>query len=301
MRSGGLRNIPLDGFKACPEPDAVTPFLRVYVFGESRESEGRGPPYGHHFLQDLESLTIDNYNGIGERRRTEIILGGLFLNSPRLRRLEVKHLPRFEDIIHNCRTPWDYPKPLAENVEDILVFCGDTAQDDMSGIVAFPKLKSLRAEFRDGSTSIMDIFSYAHSPPQIPEVLLNISETLETLSFTKSSETYPAEDRWRSKSYPPSLSTLNQMTKLKDLTTECIWLFGSADPAVALQLPRLLPPSLVRLHLIDYWDASDPAELHPDFPNGWSSLEFYFHVFQALHDECRTCNPHLKDVTFASN
>ncbi|KAG6368436.1 hypothetical protein INS49_002643 [Diaporthe citri] len=258
------------------------PFLRRCVFGESEKSQGSVRPYGHHFLQGLESLTIDDYNGKGERLRTEIILAGLFMNSPLPRRLEVKHPPQFAYIKGNLRTLWEDSKPLAENVEEVLVFCGDDPQDDMSAVVAFPKLKSLRAEFRDGPTSFLDFFSFPHPRPQIPRALLNVSKTLETLSLRTSPETYPAEDRWQSKRYPSSLSTLKQMTKLKDLTTESIWLFGSADPAVALQLPHLLPPSLARLHLTDFWGNSDPAEFYPEFPDGWSPLEFYSQVFQAL-------------------
>ncbi|KAL2285381.1 hypothetical protein FJTKL_08300 [Diaporthe vaccinii] len=301
MRNGGTRGIPLDGFNVCPESDAVTPFLRRYVFGESRESQGSVRPYDHHFLQDLQSLTIDDHNGEGERLRTEIILAGLFLNSPLLRRLEVKHPPHFAYIKTNFRTPGEDSKPLAENVEEVLVFCGDDPQDDMSAIVAFPKLRTLRAEFRDGSASPLEIFSFPHPRPRIPGALLNVSKTLETLCLTTSPETYPAEGRWESKTYPSSLSTLNQMTKLKDLTTECIWLFGSADPAVALQLPHLLPPSLARLHLIDYWGNSNLAEFYPEFPDGWSVLDFYVHVFQALRNECQVYNRDLKEVTFASN
>lgn len=276
-------------------------FLRRYVYGKSRKSQGSVRPYGHHFLQDLESLTIDDYNGEGERLRTEIILAGLLMNSSLLRRLEVKHPPRFAYTKDNFRTPWEDPKPLAKNVEEVLVFCGDNPQDDMSAMVAFPKLKSLRAEFRDGSASPLAFFSFPHKHPKIPGALLHVSKTLETLSLTTSPETHPAKDRWQFKSYPSSLSTLNQMTKLKDLTTECIWLFGSTDPVIALQLPHLLPPSLVRLHLIDYWGDSDLAEFYPEFPDGWSVLEFYFHVFQALRNECWMCNRDLREVTFASN
>lgn len=302
MRSGGLGNVPRGGFNACPESDAVMPFLRRHLLGGSGKSEGSVRPYSHHFLQDLESLTVDDYSGMGERLLTETILIGLLKNSPLLRRLEVKHPPRFEYIKDHFRTLWEDPKPpsLAENVEEVLVLCGDNPQDDMSSIVAFPKLKSLRAEFRDGSARPLNFFSPTNEGPLVPGALLNVSKTLETLSLTTSPRTYPAIGRWQSKRYPSSLSTLNQMAKLKDLTTECVWLFGSADPAVALQLPHLLPPSLVRLHLIDYWGNSDPVEFYPKFPNGWSPLEFYVHVLHALRDECQMHNRGLREVTFAS-
>lgn len=198
------------------------------------------------------------------------------------------------------KRPMETEKPLTNNVDEVSLLCGHQPQDDMAAIVAlFPNLVSLCGEFRDGSARPSFDFDL---PPEASKALLNVSETLETLSLTTSPDTYPAKGRWVNfESYPSSLSTLNQMTKLKDLTTESIWLFGTKDPAVALQLPHLLPPSLVRLHLIDYWGNYDPAEFYPDFPDSWSPLEFYAHVFGAVCNECPVRLPELREVTFTSN
>jgi len=151
----------------------------------------------------------------------------------------------------------------------------------MDLVAVFPKLVSLQAEYVDGSLRRLD------SNPQLSEGLLSISTTLSTLSLT----TTPP---WICPDVPPLLLTLNQMTTLKHLTTESIWLFGRQDPSVALQLSQLLPPSLVNFHLIDYWGTCDIETFYPELPNTWTSLEFYDEVFSTLY-ECLI--PNLREIT----
>lgn len=91
------------------------------------------------------------------------------------------------------------------------------------------------------------------------------------------------------------------MSELKYLTTESIWIFGTERPAVALQLSHLLPRSLVRLHLIDYWGNSDPAELYHEFPNRRIPLVPYTQVFGILRDGVPIRLSELRGVTFTSN
>lgn len=288
------------GLHLCPELDAVLPFLEQYEFGSEGEVSNRVLHYGHPFLHDLEELTINGHSNMAASINTSAILALLFMNSPLLRRVELNHQPPFREILGVLRRPMEIKTPLTNSVDEVSLLRAYQPQDDMAAIVAlFPNLVSLYAEFRDGSDRPPDNFDL---PPEVSEALLNVSGTLETLSLTTSPETYPAEGHWvKFESYPPSLSTLNQMTKLKDLTTESIWLFGTEDPAVALQLPHLLPMTLVRLHLIDYWGNSNPTEFYPEFPDSWNPLEFYTRVFEAVCNECSVRLPELREVTFTSN
>lgn len=288
------------GIHPCPELHAILPFIQQYEYGSEGEVINRVLRYGHPFLHDLEELTIDGHSNMAASNNTSAILSLLFTNSPLLRRVELNRPPPFREILGMLQRRMEIETPLANSVDEVLLLRADQPQDDMAAIVAlFPNLVSLNAEFTDGSNrppGNLDL------PPEASEALLNVSGTLETLSLTTSPETYPAEGHWvMFESYPPSLSTLNQMAKLKDLTTESIWLFGTEDPAVALQLPHLLPMTLVRLHLIDYWGNSNPAEFYPEFPDSWTPLEFYTRVFWAVCNECSVRLPELREVTFTSN
>lgn len=197
------------------------------------------------------------------------------------------------------RLPKKNEIPLTDNVVELSLLRAHHPQDDMAAILAlFPNLVSLYAEFRDGSSRPPDSFDLL---PEVSDALLNVSRTLETLSLTTSPETYPAKGHWVCfERYPSSLPKLNQMTKLKNLTTESIWLFGTEDPAVGLHLPHRLPLSLVQLHLIDYWGNYDPAEFYPELPNNWTPLGFYTHVFEALCNERLERLPDLRKVIFTS-
>lgn len=297
MLNGGIID-PRSGIHPCPELDAVLPFLRRWEFGSEGQIIDRVRPYGHPFLHDLETLTIEGHSNIAASNNTSAILELLFTNSPLLHCVELKHPPIFREILDSLRQPMETETLLTDGVHEISLLSADQPQDDMAAIVAlFPNLVSLYAEFRDGSGRPADL----HLSPEASEALLKVSGTLETLSLTTSPETFPAKGHWiMFESYPSSLATLNQMTKLKDLTTESIWIFGTEDPAVGLQLPHLLPPSIVRLHLIDYWGNYDPAKFYPEFPNSWTPLEFYVQVFGAVCNECSTLLPELREVTFTS-
>lgn len=290
---------PSSGLHPCPELDAVLPFLPRYETGSEGEILSRIRPFTHPFLHNLEILTIEGHSNMAANGNTAAILALLFMSSPLLRRVELRHPPTSREIWNTLQWPVETETPLTDKVDELWLWRAHQPQDDMAATVAlFPNLVSLHAEFLDGSSrppGKLDL------PPEASEALLNISGTLETLSLTTSPETYPAKGHWVCfESYPSSLSTLNQMTKLKNLTTESIWLFGTQDPAVALQLPQLLPPSLVQLHLIDYWGNYNPAEFYPELPNNWTPLEFYTHVFGALCDECSVRLPELSEVKFTS-
>lgn len=298
MVNGAIIN-PSSGLHPCPELDAVLPFLPRYETGSEGEILDRTRPFTHPFLHDLEVLTIEGHSNRAANGNTAAILALLFMNSPLLRRVELRHPPTSREIWDTLRWPVDTQRPLTDRVDDLWLWRAHQAQDDMAAIVAlFPNLVSLHAEFLDGSSrppGNLDL------PPEASEALLNVSGTLETLSLTTSPETYPAKGHWVCfESYPSSLLTLDQMIKLRNLTTESIWLFGTEDPAVALHLPHLLPPSLVQLHLIDFWGNYDPADFYPVFPDSWTPLEFYTHVFGALCSERLERLPDLREVIFTS-
>lgn len=280
-----------------PEVEAILPFFggRRVNFGQSKEATGSFRPPSHLLLRNLEVLSIETPSTVAASFNTDLILSCLLMNSPKLRRLEVKQSPNFRAISRNVQQTVG----TLNNMKELLFFSGRLDQGDMAAMVsAFPRLVSLRAEFRHLSNNP----SFLALPSGTSEALLNVSGTLETLSLA----TYPAEGDWfRSKSspssLPSSLSTLNQMVKLKDLTVESIWLFGTQYPDVALQLSHLLPASLVRLHLVDRWGDSEPAHFYPGFPEDWSPLVFYEGLVQALCKECHTYFSGLREVTFASS
>lgn len=70
----------------------------------------------------------------------------------------------------------------------------------------------------------------------------------------------------------------------KNLTIESIWRFGTQNPAVAYQMASILPPSLVKINLIDFWGMSGsnlkPRQCHYlEFSQGISPLKLMV-VFQ---------------------
>lgn len=287
---------PSTGIHPCPELDAIIPLLRRYQLGLNGEVYRWLQPYGYPFLHDMEKLTIEGHSNIAASNNTSAILALLLIHSPLLRHIELKDPPLFRDILWR-KVGIKRPLPR-DNVEKLSLWRACQPQDDMAAITAsFPNLVFLHAEFRDGSCRPPDRLSL---PPEVSEALLHVSGTLETLSLTTSSETCPAKGRWVFyESYLSSLTTLNHMNKLKNLTTESIWLFGTKEPATALQLSHLLPQSLVHVELIDYWGNDNPAEFYPEFPNSWTPLEFYTHVFESLCNECLERLPELRAVTFS--
>jgi hypothetical protein len=89
------------------------------------------------------------------------------------------------------------------------------------------------------------------------------------------------------------------MTALNHLTTEVLWLFGKTNPS-ALDVESLLPPSLVSLHLVDYWGVSKWKEYYPDFPDDSTPLEFLTKTMRHLHIGCYTVLSKLKAVRLTS-
>lgn len=152
----------------------------------------------------------------------------------------------------------------------------------------FPKLVSLEAEYDDGSRKINDLDT------TVSEALLNVSGTLENLSLTTSPEA-----SWSDENVLPQLLNLNRMIALEHLTTESIWLFGRGESFTTLQLLDILPGSLVRFHLIDYWGNSNIDAFCPHFPNALSLLGFYDQLFSTLHKNYSTRLHNFRDITLA--
>ena len=182
---------------------------------------------------------------------------------------------------------------LVENVKELVLLRAPEARDDILATVkAFPRLVSLQAEYDDACYRAASRINLSFT---ISAALLRLADTLETLSLTTAPTSYGF---WINlKDYPPSLTSLNQMAKLKDLTMASIWIFVRQDPGNALQLPHILPSILVRLRLIDYWGTMGTKEfpdLYPEFPNSWNAAELYCNVLMTLGGDC---SPHLPDLT----
>lgn len=265
----------------------------------------RTQPSTHRFLAELEALTIEAHEDPPSHINAEFIISLLLMNSPSLSRIEIKGPLLLQGM-------WDsfqrHPerKILAEDVKELVLLRACHPQDEMlATAMLFPRLISLQSEYADASIrpGNLPVPGFTISP-----ALLRLADTLETLSLTTAPTT---NNRWfRVNNYPPSLNSLDQMHKLIDLTTESMWIFGRHDLSIALQLPQLLPSSLVRFQLIDYWgtmgpgEACDfypePAEFYPEFPNQWTPSEFYYHVLTAMGNEVSSRFPNLREVTLVS-
>lgn len=259
----------------------------------------------HRFLVDLKALTIEAHEDPPSHINAEFIVSLLLMNSPSLRRIEIKGELMMQGIWNSFQRHPER-KILAEDVKELVLLRACHPQDEMlATVMLFPRLVSLQAEYADASIrpGTLNVPGFTISP-----ALLRLADTLEILSLTTAPTT---NNRWfRVNDYPPSLTSLDEMHKLKDLTTESMWIFGRNDLSVALQLPQFLPPGLVRFQLIDYWGTMgpgescdfypQPAEFYPEFPNQWTPTEFYYYVLTAMGNEVSSRFPDLREVTLVS-
>jgi hypothetical protein len=305
MLQGCRAYVTANDLPGSPELDALQPLL--WHPGGQDDPVIPGPA-GHGFLEDLQQLTIETHDHSRTSDYTRFIAFYFLTNSSRLRRVEIKG-----DMA--TRGLWtlfkQYPHcnlRAAYNVKELALLrtegpCGDL----LATVMAFPRLVSLQAEY--------DNFSYVrslHNDPALPSTissaLLRLSDTLETLSMT--TRPGPPGSLYQTVlSYPPYLTGLNQMGRIKDLTTQALWLFGREDANIALQLPHLLPPSLVSLRLIDYWGSAHETQhyflphdcrYYPVLPNNWSPITFYYNVLMTLVVETTPTLPDLREVTLVS-
>lgn len=258
---------------------------------------------GPGFLTELKHLTVEPHEK-ASHNCAHFIIELFLMTSPSLRRIELKGNLALRDIWDYFM--WDeYHMLLTDDVKELVLLRAGCALDDMlSTVMLFPRLVSLQAEYNDPSYRLDPHVNLTFT---ISSALLRLADTLETLSLTTGPESY---GHWGYvEDYPPSLTTLHQMVKVTDLTTESIWLFGREGVSIALQLPHLLPPKLVRLRLIDYWGTSydtppeylpESLKYHPVFPNQWSTAEFYSSILMTLLGDTSPPFPDLREVTLVS-
>ncbi|KAK3360437.1 hypothetical protein B0T25DRAFT_130099 [Lasiosphaeria hispida] len=286
----------LAGQSCYPEESA----LWEWVSGTERSETVDGAPY-RRFLQRLDTLTLEpcyNYQGFS----TDESFRALLSSPHSLRRIELNgtmRLPlereRNGDIVSNT-------------VRELAVFRNFYSDFEFSDLVsAFPKLVSLEAEYLDGGPSPLMTPGWNFARPELSLALLRIADTLETLSLTSGLKS--SSGVVLSGGIPPLLRLLDQMTALKHLTTESIWLFGRmGENTMAPSFPSSeavnLPSSLVSFHLIDFWGVSVTLlrMFYPKFPSDWTALEFYRHQLQELLVACTSSLSilNLRDVKFAT-
>lgn len=294
LHSSGRVHVPPSWPPGYPRPnppsrelDAIMPLLWH-----------RAQPSTHRFLAELETLTIEAHEDPPSHINAQFIISLMMMNSPLLSRIEIKGPLLLEEM-------WDgfqhYPerKIVAGNVKELVLLRGIHPQDEMlATVMLFPRLISLQAEYDDASIrpGYMPTPGYTITP-----ALLRLADTLEVLSLTTAPST---RNHWcHVDDFPHCLTSLDQMHKLKDFTTESMWIFGRVDTSFALQLPDLLPSSLVRFQLIDYWGTkttSESADFYPEFPNQWTAAEFYYHVLMAMGNEVSSRFPDLREITLVS-
>lgn len=258
----------------------------------------RAQPSTHRFLAELETLTIEAHEDPPSHINAQFIISLMMMNSPMLSRIEIKGPLLLQEMWGGFQR---YPerKILAGNVKELVLLRGIHPQDEMlATVMMLPRLISLQAEYDDPS-----IRPGGRPTPglTITPALLRLAGTLEVLSLTTAPTT---GNRWyHVDDYPRCLTSLDQMHKLKDFTTESMWIFGRIDTRIALQLPELLPSSLVRFQLIDYWGTmttSESADFYPEFPNQWTAAEFYYHVLMAMGNEVSSRFTDLREIMLVS-
>lgn len=303
----GCEDVPQESYmRFSPEMKALEPLLWRYEEPDGHGNPGFLGPSGHGFLADLQHLIVEPHEDERSHRYAHFIVFFFLANSPRLRRVEIKGNLDHRGIWPSF-TRYPNSRLVADNVKESVMVRKQGPRDEiMATMMMFPKLVSLQAEYDDASYMFNEQITPT-LPFTISSALLRLTNTLEALSLTTAPTSY---GHWKYiVDYPPSLTSLHQMGKLKDLTTESMWLFGRQDISIALQLPYLLPSRLVRFRLIDYWGTThntprnhqpDSLKYYSDFPNEWSTAEFYHNILMALVSNNSPSIPYLKDVTLVS-
>ncbi len=219
-----------------------------------------------------------------------------------------------------------YPSIISSAVTHLRLTRASWATTDLTMVTeAFPNLKSLEAEYEwikvDGKTK-----TWPSPRHKITDALLCLSHTLKSLSLTTHRDAIWYIGAGETMMTSP-LRLLGKMSRLEDLTTESIWLFSKSPGPMGsvgtpLKLSELLPISLVRLNLVDYWGIPHCSGEHPiyfngfrhlrnkpyypDFPNNWTAMQFWGFVLselvQDLWDESRRFGRYsnLREFTLTS-
>jgi hypothetical protein len=90
------------------------------------------------------------------------------------------------------------------------------------------------------------------------------------------------------------------MESLRCLRVEAIWLLARQDGLVSFQVADLLPLSLVKFHLIDFWGSYNPDKYWPHFSESITPIQFLGKVLDNLHQSCHSSTINLKSVSITS-
>ncbi|KAK3312548.1 hypothetical protein B0H66DRAFT_633350 [Apodospora peruviana] len=307
-------------------------------------------PQQHAFLSEVEQITLELPPGGITRAMTyqkphqHFVCCGplhsflLTLPSPGLRRLEIKGqaqvscasrtittkniINKVINFINNDNNDSNDKEPLdgavvgpmilptvRENVKELVRLQMKPADFMMYPPFPFPHLISLTFEFRsfDGVPSALFDRTLA-------KLLRRLSGTLERLSLTTSS----SHGDWLSRHRDgPLVSDLSGMTRLRSLTVEAFWLFGTDSRKIlpnVFQLAQRLPPSLVRLEFIDFGAMRGTRLWEPFSPFPGEFLDLYTQILTVMHNECchgsaiagfvganRTYLANLEEIRLAAN
>jgi hypothetical protein len=255
------------------------------------------PPISLHILQSLRTITLEPHY----EKNTQIyyptsVLELITRSCPYLERIEIKGINHWRLMFSdNTRSEELKPGLVNGNAKELILRRAWHPQSSLPVIGSvFPNLRQLYAEWDDGSN---DTWPGRHWPTDrdICKGLSRLEQTLEVLHLT----TTPGSS-WQRSNFPSLLSpALGRMKASNHLTTETLWLFGKTSPS-ALDIESLLPPSLVSLHLVDYWGVSEWEEFYPDFSDGSNPLEFLTKTMRHLHIGCCTVLSDPKAVRITS-
>jgi len=292
-------------YPECPELLGIERLLAPaqWMYGEHESiSSVDLPTSSLRALKSLRTITLEAHSGAAAQTNPPALVLRLFLEfCPCLERIEIKASNHWRCLLTDQRRS-EEPRPgvVHGNVKELILRWAYFPQSSLPVIGrVFPNLRRLYAEWGDESNYTSPNYGSPgmgwQSESDISPGLAGLEQTLELLHLT----TKPGSS-WVEPSFPSVLfPTLGRMTTLNHLTTETLWLFGKAND-FTLDLESLLPPSLISLHLIDYWGVSEWDSFYPDFFDGSNQFELLTKIMRHLHVGCYTFLSKLKAIRLTS-
>ncbi|KAK0636462.1 hypothetical protein B0T17DRAFT_613189 [Bombardia bombarda] len=274
---------------------------------------------------NLRSITIEPHSDRNaEMYWAAFALEPLLRSCPLIKNIEIKGGMSWREL--RPRGWGDHrqqqPSVLGRAVRQLVLTRATRPEDNMATVAdMFPGLRALYAEFVETGAGT----SFRAPAAGFQAALAGLRGTLEVLHLTSA----PGET-WRFLGVPSLLCpVLGQMGGLKHLVADAVWLFGrqmAMDGVAAVDGGLLLlPPSLVSLHVIDFWGVAAMgggregggmaeeatamamaiaraagAAYYPVFPGQTSPLEFMARWLGDLLVGCETHLTVLKAVRVTS-
>ncbi|KAH8897153.1 hypothetical protein GQ53DRAFT_818432 [Thozetella sp. PMI_491] len=293
-----------------PEPRKALPDSRAFAIA----------PY----LPKLSTLTIEAAEDDPATAYGFFLEIALLLPlSQSVRRLEIKGRIRFqesfeEEVAWGPSSGYISPSLVGENIEELVIMHGASLFWNMREMTTlFPKLRRLVAE-------CSDIAFINHRPSAEGKLRSNFQLQLAQLKATL--ETFAVVSPLSAVLKIPFLAPrsallgpgIREMSILKHMTTNCVWLFGRRDATGSLPIMSRLPDSLISFHLVDFWGVPIPKYMgepewqprhrkncyYPRFPgeaaDGQRALEFFYRALTLLHEEIEPRLHNLRQITFSS-